>query len=189
MDSYAGVILSGGQSRRMGQDKALLKIAGKTLLARQFERLGQLGGQVWVSGSYPGFPSIEDKSFAKGPLAGIASAVRFLKDQVEALLIIAVDMPLLDVETLKNFKSQVTADGAFYVNQAIFPIWLPLTQSVIHCTELAENSDNYALIPWLHQMDAKPLEMPQCSPFMNTNTPEQWQQAICRLQGGSTHGS
>lgn len=189
MDDFASVILSGGQSRRMGQDKALLEIDGHTLIERQFERLAQLGGQVWVSGCYPNFPSIEDHSDAKGPLAGIASAIRFLQGKAKALLIVAVDMPLLDVETLNHFKSQVTADVAFYMSQAIFPIWLPLKTSIVESTENAEQSDNFALMPWLQQIHAKSLEMPNSGLFLNTNTPEQWQQAIRRLQGESTHGS
>ncbi len=49
--NFSAVILAGGQSRRMGRDKAWLKRDGKTLLERQVELVRFLGvTEIFISG-------------------------------------------------------------------------------------------------------------------------------------------
>lgn len=55
-EAYAdvtGVILAGGRSRRMGQDKATLEVAGETLFARTLAMLRHLFPRVLISGNRP----------------------------------------------------------------------------------------------------------------------------------------
>ena len=82
----AGVILAGGLARRMGGgDKALLELAGETLLARVVARLGpQVGEMVLNANGDParfaefGLPVVGDTvaGFA-GPLAGVLAGMRW----------------------------------------------------------------------------------------------------------------
>ena len=86
-----GVILAGGQSRRMGGlDKAALELDGANLINHVFERLRQHTGEVVVSGpqSY-GLDAVnipDDFSVAGGPVAGVLSvAAWFSKHRPSSL--------------------------------------------------------------------------------------------------------
>ncbi|MGL4766770.1 MAG: molybdenum cofactor guanylyltransferase [Formosimonas sp.] len=93
-----GIVLAGGQSRRMGQDKALLRHAsGQTWLAHSVELLEALCSEVWVSGR-AGERGIMDEQPLAGPAAAIAHCARVLPDDV--LLIIPVDLPWLTTSAL-----------------------------------------------------------------------------------------
>lgn len=85
-----GLILAGGLSSRMGEDKALMVIDGVTMLDRTAHTLRCMGaGLVAVSGSRPG--GIPDRWPAAGPVGGMASAAEVLPDA--ELLVVPVDMP------------------------------------------------------------------------------------------------
>jgi len=72
--AMAGIVLAGGLSSRMGQDKALLRWQGRSLLAHMCALLQAAGAQTLrVSGSYPALPGVEsvpDLVPRCGPLGG-----------------------------------------------------------------------------------------------------------------------
>lgn len=114
-----GLILAGGHSRRMGDDKATLEIAGVSLLERAVATLTQCVDQVFVSISAiqvtdtarSCYTVIEDRFEGIGPAAGILSA--HLHAPKAAWLVIACDMPLLDVSTIRRLiGSRVAAQDA-----------------------------------------------------------------------------
>lgn len=105
--SFSAVILAGGQSSRMGRDKAWLEIGGQPLLARQIHLARTVGAsEVFISGrinedySQLGCPVLADNFPASGPLAGIESALRRCGDPL--LLVLAVDMPMMNAELLRK---------------------------------------------------------------------------------------
>lgn len=59
-----GVILAGGRSRRMGQDKATLKVAGLTLFERAHNTLSSVFSQVLIAGDRPDLATAETPCFA-----------------------------------------------------------------------------------------------------------------------------
>ncbi|MFM2483982.1 molybdenum cofactor guanylyltransferase [Celerinatantimonas yamalensis] len=190
MQPFISIILSGGQSRRMGQDKALLALGETTLIDCQYQRLQQLGAPVWISGDYPNYPCIGDQSPASGPLAGIGSAMREFRLQAQALLVIAVDMPLLTAKVLQQFLALTHQhQQCIYLQQAIFPIWLPLSDGTLRTTYECEQSGHFALKPWLNKLNAKVIQWAEPMALTNTNTPEQWQQAIERLHRETSYES
>jgi molybdopterin-guanine dinucleotide biosynthesis protein A len=105
--SVTGVILAGGQSRRMGGgDKGLLDLAGKPMLAHVIERLAPQVGRVVVNANGDparfaafGLPVVADTvpDFA-GPLAGVLAGMRWSRANAPAARWIATaagDAPLL----------------------------------------------------------------------------------------------
>jgi len=95
--NFTGVVLAGGRSSRMGRDKALLAIDGRTLLDRAIELLREAGAtKVLVSGDRPG--GIPDMTPGLGPVGGIASVLSQVDDG--AFVVMPVDMPALDIDTL-----------------------------------------------------------------------------------------
>jgi molybdopterin-guanine dinucleotide biosynthesis protein A len=91
-----GVVLAGGQSSRMGKDKASLIYHGKTLREHMTELLERSGADtVWISGK----DGIKD-TVAIGPLGGVLACLDAASDDA-VLLFCPVDMPLLSVATLR----------------------------------------------------------------------------------------
>lgn len=103
--SMSGIVLAGGASRRMGQNKAELKLAGKTLLQHQVDKLHRLGIlDIMLSGAdcppLPGVRVIPDEYTGKGPLGGLHAC--FQAAQNRSCLVIGVDTPLVPVSALKH---------------------------------------------------------------------------------------
>jgi molybdopterin-guanine dinucleotide biosynthesis protein A len=99
----AAFILAGGQSSRMGTDKAFIELEGRTLLARALELARSVTDEVRIvgqPGKYCSFaPTIEDFFPRCGPLAGIHAALRTSPQDLN--LILAVDVPFLSLELLQ----------------------------------------------------------------------------------------
>jgi molybdenum cofactor guanylyltransferase len=75
-----GFVQAGGGSTRFGTDKALVKLAGKTMLQRTGELLAKVCEQVLViapAGKYSdlSWPAIADRWPGQGPLGGILTAL------------------------------------------------------------------------------------------------------------------
>lgn len=127
--NFSAVILAGGQSRRMGRDKALLLFEGRSLLARQAELLNRLGPEeIFVSASARGvyesvgYPVIADAAAGVGPLMGILTALRAVRTPM--VLILAVDMPLMTVGLLEALRTQATEKTGVvpHVNGRVEPL-------------------------------------------------------------------
>lgn len=106
MTPLNGLILTGGYSRRMGQDKALIDLEGMTLLDRTYNLLNPFIEQVYVSvrrdqineTKRAQYPLIIDQIGYSGPIAGILSAGDY--DPHSGWLVVACDMPFLDNQTI-----------------------------------------------------------------------------------------
>lgn len=104
-----GLVLAGGRSRRMGQDKALLERNGQSLLASAAGLLDEVCSEVFVSvrepvasGERSAWPQIADRYGGIGPADGIVSALaRF---PTRAWLVLACDLPRLSAQTLAVLK-------------------------------------------------------------------------------------
>lgn len=101
-----GLVLTGGKSRRMGRDKALLRQDGETQLSRVVALLERHVDRVFVStradqGDDPErgkFAQIIDRYEDLGPVAGILSA--FDTNGEVGWLVLACDLPNIDDETI-----------------------------------------------------------------------------------------
>lgn len=97
----AALILAGGQSRRMGQDKSLMSVGGVPLIARIAEQLKPLFPDILISSNDPAkytfldCPIIPDETPGQGPLMGILSGLKATRR--EPLFVVACDIPRLDM--------------------------------------------------------------------------------------------
>jgi molybdenum cofactor guanylyltransferase len=103
--SSSAIILAGGQSRRMGRDKALIEFQGKPLIAHVIDALHELTSDVVVianrSELYGPFGArvVADYDPPCGPLGGIAAGLRAVSH--ELAVVVACDMPFLNVKLLR----------------------------------------------------------------------------------------
>ena len=123
-----GAILAGGQSSRMGTDKAAIEISGASLLSRVAGAVGQVTSRVVVlGGEREGYETWPDRVPATGPLAGVATALdRMTEDRS---LVIAVDNAFVSPDTLSHLAAieselpvvPVDHEGVRQVTCAIYP--------------------------------------------------------------------
>jgi molybdopterin-guanine dinucleotide biosynthesis protein A len=109
----SAVILAGGQSRRMGRDKALLELDGRSLLAHAVEKVRRLNvAELFISGrsgvdySQFGCPVLDDRQPGCGPLGGIERALCECSSPL--LLVLAVDLPRMTPEFLADLATHCT---------------------------------------------------------------------------------
>lgn len=102
MENVTAFVLTGGQSSRMGSDKALLRIGDETLLARTLRIAGSVASKVVIVGPRDRYASygetIEDIYPGCGPLSGIHAALSSTSTDLN--LVLSVDMPLMRQEFL-----------------------------------------------------------------------------------------
>ena len=131
-----GLILAGGQGRRMGgADKALLTLGGRTLLERMMARLAPQVDQIMVAAGadperirrrYPGVIALDDGEFAGlGPLAGILAGLRAAEQaQVAQVLSVPVDTVFVPMDLrirLGAAPSVVDHGGRVHHSVAVWP--------------------------------------------------------------------
>ncbi len=101
-----GIVLAGGRSRRLGQDKVALPVSGRCMLEHMVALLAPHCERVWISGRDPATVSLgaplhlewaPDEVAGKGPMAGILTCLRKAGGPV---LAVACDLPLLDDATV-----------------------------------------------------------------------------------------
>ena len=106
MKKITGIILSGGQSSRMGEDKALMKVGTKTILELVIDKIKPFCDEIIISAdkiddySEFGYKVVPDKYKNSGPLAGIYSSL--LESNSEKNFIISCDLPLVSSKLIKQ---------------------------------------------------------------------------------------
>lgn len=179
----AGAILAGGQSRRMGRDKATLSLGGQTLLAHAQQLLAESGFEpVLLCGDRS--DALTDRFPGLGPLAGIDSALQhLLGTDVQGVVFIPVDMPLLDVATLQQLaRTGINNGSVVHFNAHPLPLYCPVTPATAACCEQLLHDDNprqRALHVFEEAADAVVLAADKAAAKLdNINTPEDWQRLL-----------
>jgi molybdenum cofactor guanylyltransferase len=105
-----GIVLAGGEGRRMGRDKALLVLGGRSLLERAVERVAEVCDEVIVASSrheaeeWTGVRArfVPDETPGLGPLGGLQAGMRAAS--YDHVLLVACDMPFLSVPLLAAMR-------------------------------------------------------------------------------------
>lgn len=180
----AGVILAGGKSTRMGQDKALLKIDGLCLLNRIENAFYDFGiKEVFVSGDYAGFMCIHDQYPNTGPVGGICSAVNALFGRYESLVFAPVDLPKFSPIILEKLVAISGHELTHFENEPI-PLTINLSASVkAKCQSLLpkmQKEKSISIRSFIAEFDSQFIpKTPEIKDaLVNTNTPLEWQKVI-----------
>lgn len=173
-----GILLAGGQSRRMGSDKAELQLAGKSQLIRTKALLQKSGcSSVFISRNGAG--GIADIYFNQGPIAGIHAVLNDPGFPLQCLaLVVPVDMPLLNEVSLTELLRQTKTSGINgYYENCYLPCALYIDKSTK--TELKKRLEQQqrSVKSYLFDSGAAALVCSDPQPLINTNTPNEWQQA------------
>lgn len=172
-----GLVLAGGRSLRMGQDKAALRWQGRSLLEHGLDLLREAGAsERRISGPQ----DIADRYPQLGPVGGLASAVEQLPDG--RLLVLAIDMPRVDLALLRTLLEAPEAASVHFDGNPL-PLRMHLdarARQIIH-DQLGEHSRQRSLQALLVRLGGVTLALDADveSRLRNCNTPEEWS-ALCR---------
>lgn len=128
LPAFDGVVLAGGQGRRLGGvDKPGLQVGGQSLLARVLDALAGAERLVVVGPPRADLPDsvtqVCEHPPGAGPLAALAAALPHLRGDVLAL--VAADLPFLDRATVVTLRSALEERaGAVLVDHDGAPQWL-----------------------------------------------------------------
>ena len=175
--SINGLILSGGLSTRMGEDKRLIKYHNKTQEQHLFDLLTPYFSEVYVSinqNQQTNLPHIFDLDLSvKSPIVGIVSA--FDKNPETAWLVVACDMPFINqevIEYLIKHRNPEKFATAFKNSEEHFPeplltIYEP---KIYKKLQEAINQGKKSPMKILQELAIKLLEVPDNKTLMNINT-------------------
>lgn len=180
------IILAGGESRRMQQDKAELKIGQQTLLQLLIDKFAMHVAEIYISSSKQHLVTnqyIPDLWIKKlGPVGAIVSSILYLQTSHlnQAIIFTPVDMPkisLTEFQQLLNNKS----NGAYFINTPL-PLMLKVTSQLInHCQNIAsllDNGHDYSIKKFIAESGII-FEQCQClnpQQLINVNYPYEWEQ-------------
>ena len=110
----AGLLLAGGQSRRLGTDKALVRREGETLAARGARVLSVVCAPVLeVGAGVSGLPAVREEPPGAGPLVALVAGVAALRERGSdhGVLLLAVDLPFVEPRLLEFLASTEPGEG------------------------------------------------------------------------------
>ena len=179
-------ILAGGQSTRMGTDKAFVALNGRTLLQRILDTARSVTPNVHIVGDLAKFspfaPTIADIFPGCGPLAGIHAALR--SSDTDLNLMLAVDLPFVPPALLQFLTTQAKASPAAVVtvprtSQGWQPLCAIYRRSFVDLAEEALRNGHYKIdalfsATQVRAIDEDELQSAGFSPqlFRNLNTPQ-----------------
>lgn len=184
-----GVVLTGGRSVRMGQDKALLNYSGRAQIDVCYALLSDVCADVLISvrpDQSRGAPhAIRDLHGSVGPMDGVLSALTHFPDR--ACLAVACDMPFLNRATLEHLlaardpEQQATVyrrlqDGG---PEPLCAIYEPSIRAELFA---ALRAGDYSLRRVLERVSVRWVDLPDSRALDNVNDPIAFEAARKALQ-------
>lgn len=187
------VIQAGGESTRMGQDKALIPFLGKTLIQRVFERVAKLGDEILVTTNHPeSFAFLEatlipDLLPGRGALGGLYTALSAASHPLVG--VVACDMPFVSANLLSALYDRLVETGwdaaiprspgglepfhAIYRRETCLPLVKTSLETGLHRVDawFSEAKIAYFALEEVQRWD------PHQIAFLNVNTPAELEQA------------
>ncbi|MEN9264682.1 MAG: cyclic pyranopterin monophosphate synthase MoaC [Thermostichales cyanobacterium BF4_bins_65] len=184
-----GLVLTGGQSQRMGQDKALLDYYGEPHAQYLYNLLAQSCEQVFLSAQpnqwqgtpLANLPTLTDALPQIGPIAGILTALRTYP-QVN-WLVVACDLPYLTSDTLApllhHYREDVVATCYHHPQEGFpEPLCAIYTPQALAVFEAAYAEGVYCPVKILQRSPCQRIAPPQPTITANINTPEDYLEAL-----------
>ncbi len=195
--SIGGLVLCGGDSRRMGQSKAWLMLNGQSILERVVTTVSSVCSEVVVAGrsgkslpplSIPVRYAYDDSKYA-GPLAGMAAGMTLLEPTCDAVIVVACDHPLVQTKFLQALIDALGDEMAVvpeYEDRA-YPLLGVYRISTLSTLKSQLASKNFRAMDFVRDCGAKLISAKDVAhedgglmSLKNVNTPEDWQ----RIQHG-----
>ena len=196
MSAVSVAILAGGQSRRMGRNKALLELGASTLLERMLATVSPLAADcMLICGETDAFASLglpihADLRPQLGPLGGLYTALELAPSPV--VLLLACDLPFVKTEFLRFMLDQLRDHQALVPRstEGLQHLCAVYTRSCRPAIEQAISRNQLHMKAFHDHVDVRILEPdewqvfdPRHTLFMNLNTPQDYKRAQELVEG------
>jgi molybdenum cofactor guanylyltransferase len=187
-----GIILSGGENRRMGADKAFLEIAGIPMIEHVVNALRSVTGQIIIVTNSPEKYAFEDVQVvtdaydSRGPLTGIYSGLQHSSD--EHNFIVACDMPFLNPRLISFMAGLADEYDVVLpkIGEFVEPLHAVYRKSLLPIIkDRIERSEkpirgifNEARVRYVTEAEIDRFDPAKVS-FKNINTPAEYKEAAC----------
>ncbi len=186
-------IQAGGQSSRMGEDKALKTFLGRPLIQRVFERLSPIADELIITTNHPedyrflSLRLVSDLKPGRGALGGLYTAIASASHPIVA--VVACDMPFVSASLLEAGSRLLIEEEADVVIAKSEEGYEPLhalyrRATCLPAIESAIDADQWKVIAWFPQVKVRiltPEEIKNYDPsglaLWNVNTPEEFSKA------------
>ncbi|HZM23397.1 MAG TPA: molybdenum cofactor guanylyltransferase [Anaerolineales bacterium] len=186
-------IQAGGQSSRMGEDKALKTFLGRPLIQRVIERLRPIADEILVTTNRPedylflDLRLFTDLKPGRGALGGLYTAIASASHPIVG--VIACDMPFASATLIETASRLLVEEEADVVIAKSEEGYEPLhavyrRQTCLAAIESAIDADQWKVIAWFPKVKIRILtseELKQFDPsglaFWNVNTPDEFAKA------------
>ena len=192
------VIQAGGQSTRMGEDKALKPFLGRPLIQRVIERLAPIADEIIVTTNHPedyaflGLRLVPDLVPGRGALGGLYTAVASATSPLAA--VVACDMPFASAPLLEAATRLLVQEEADVVIAKTTEGYEPFhavyrRATCVPAIQSALQADQWKVIAWFPSVKVRelsPEEVTRLDPsglsFSNVNSPEEFAEAERRAR-------
>jgi molybdenum cofactor guanylyltransferase len=192
-DSITGLVLAGGQGRRMGgEDKGLVLLGGRPMVAHVIDALRPQVGSIVVNANrnrdrYAAFghPVIADAIGGyQGPLAGVLTALQ--QCRTEFLVTAPCDAPLVGPDLVYRLYKACISGGADLAvasdGERQQPVFLLLRTTVAPSLEAYLAGGGRKIDAWFSQVRVAEADFSdQPDTFVNVNDPDERQRIEARL--------
>ena len=186
-------IQAGGESSRMGEDKALKTFLGRPMIQRVIERLSPIADEVIVTTNHPeeyaflNLPLFADLKPGRGALGGLYTAIASAKYPFVG--VVACDMPFASATLLEAASRLLVEEEVDVVIPKSEEGYEPLhavyrRATCLPAIEAAIEADQWRLIAWFPQVKVYTLTADEVKrydllglAFWNVNTPEEFAEA------------
>ncbi len=200
-----GIVLCGGESRRMGMPKAWLQFDNEYLLHRIVRVLAQAASPVVLATRRglelppltPEIPFVYDQHENVGPLAGIAAGMILLREHCDAAMVVACDHPFVSVgvfhrmiELLGDHQAVVPElAGRLFPTLAVYRLsTLEILEELLGEGELRARQFALRCQPLrIGAADFADID-PDLRSFCNVNNPAEYEAALGSAETSSSKG-
>ena len=193
--TISAAVLAGGKSSRMGKNKALLSLNGKTLIEHVTSAALAVAEPVQVITDSPKdytflmLPMLADEIANLGPLGGIYTALKHCK--TPHCLILACDLPFLSLELMRFLSENAGTADVFAIDagKGVEPLCAVYSKNCLPAIEAQIAKQDYKVARLFEQVNARVVRLHPghslyaANLFHNVNTPEDFEQAASWLAG------
>lgn len=170
-EKVTGVILAGGQSARMGENKAFVSFAGKPIIEILIGRLSDIFKDVIIVANKPdpylkyGLEVIRDAVKPCGPLGGIYTALTFSRTRLN--FIVACDMPFFNKEIARFMVNEAHLYDVVIPRHAgkLEPLCAVYSENCIRLIEKGITAGNVKVTSFINEVKTRIVDESEIAQF------------------------